>query len=377
MFSLSHTIQRSPEPWPEMGGGGADRKEERYSLMQRLVNQFLTPSADAEARKCLRPQILECLQDPIVVQALIDDVCGLNRLEKCGVKLGDSSLLAPIPEPQVSVHSVRLERIDDLREAELDELADFPGNPERILSQRPKTIPASADPELYSGQKILEFKQRVEACLGDINFRVCIVRASIRVDGREWHDQPIHTVTTFEHEGKTNVGPFFGSTAGLVLRFCPEFSNFFKQRLVANLLLPLIEDPQFASTTIAFPPPHKYNPSSGKFERISEVGRQSAVDQILTSDLLNFSSFGILKNIEGPWGRQDLNHVYYFRGPESTLESPSFIEKISAIRGERRIMRLECHCDPHFEAIEARREAIRRRWIEDLLGVKRCLVKAT
>ncbi|MCB0354341.1 MAG: hypothetical protein KDD64_12475, partial [Bdellovibrionales bacterium] len=118
----------------------------------------------------------------------------------------------PLLDPALILLSPpHLERIDRLSDSELEKYTHFPNSPEEALAQTPFTLPVSGDPELYSGLNIRRFFERVSERVGDVDLQLHIVRHDVAsCSGVVHRNQPIHTITTFRHNGELMGGPFCG-----------------------------------------------------------------------------------------------------------------------------------------------------------------------
>ena len=343
-----------------------------FTILRGILNRAReTADLPDGLRDLARSDIEKLFSNIELTRLVLGDPRLITDLERFGLRLSTLPCVEVAPAPEVKVLHSRMERIDNLGEDLLEEMRHFPDSAEYFLNQRPYTIPPSADPELYSREKIDELGKRVKAEVGNINLKMWIVRATLQVGDKTWADQPIHTLTSFDYKGELMIGPFFGTSAGLALRFCPEYSNKFKADLVKQLLDVVINDPRVVSTTISFAVPQRLDPKTQNYELSYRGLEKSAAHNILSSTGLDFTVFSMPWMMDGSTGKNVMNHMYYYRGPDYLPADPDFVRVIQTIREVRRQMRRESRASSGFLDIEEARDSVRRSYIEALLGLER------
>ncbi|MBN8550411.1 MAG: hypothetical protein J0M12_13945 [Deltaproteobacteria bacterium] len=341
-----------------------------HALLDQLVDANSLPDALRDLTRSDLQQLLHSLE---LTQLILHDPQVIAKLERCGLPVSSLPHVEVAQPPPFEILDARFQQVDCLDAEVLEEMRQFPDSPQRFLDQQPPTIPPSADAELYSREKMDELARRVRRDVGDIDMKVWIVRATLNVGDKTWLDHPLHTITTFRYNGELMVGPFFGSCAGLVLRFCREYPNGFKADVVEKMVAPVISRPDVASTTIAFGVAQRLNMGTGEYELSRRSLSDSAAHNIFSSPRLNFTVFSMPFLRDGRSGASVLNHLYYYRGPSHYLEDQGFVRVLQAIRENRAELRREERAPGGFIEIEQGRDLVRRPYMERLLGLTRRL----
>ncbi len=286
-----------------------------------------------------------------------------------------ASLPAGVLQSWCSVQSMTCERLDTLPSPELRRFALFPETVQSWVNQSPPTLPISADGEMFSPERIQEFKDSVRIAmaarlpqLGDIQPEIWLARADFRIGNQQFENHPVHTITAFTYNGEKFAGPVIGSFTGQVLRFAHYLEPQEKAEIVCSLVEKLWERPQFSGYAISFAPSQRRDAASGAMILDPELQIRSQALQILTSPRLGFAPFMRAHLMDGSPGNSPDNHIYYWKG-DSYHELGCELAQILQIMRELRMAQLkEIRSTPGYDTIFALRDKSRDEFIRSTVG---------
>ncbi len=372
----------------DLHASGSSRREFISQRLQRLRHEENPETRANYALEVLDSALLG-IQGPYF-DFCPDDVRQLRSiLQNAGLLLLDPSRADKLEElersttlsfppaaeicPLLRLNRMSVQWLDELSPAILNSFASPPHQVGHFIEQLHPTAPASADFELFNPIRVTEFLKRVQERCEVPDFRVAILRADIEFpSGKIWRDHPLHAISCFTYQGNLQLGSFFGSCSGLLLRYFKHVPFEHLHSAVQSLVNPFLLKFDAESTTIGIPAPAVLDLATNTWKALDRPPSTDGLTyRTLCAKPLNFQLvtpqlFDEPAVVEG--GSVAQHNHYFYRGPEHLWNDPEFVRIITNIRGVRREMRVEAREGGGFLPVEIDRDRVRKDWAREFLA---------